>query len=222
MSKSPKTISLILLSVILFAGIVNWFSYQFFPHYAGPITATLVVIWCTLILRKYDEKWADYGLTKVKSPIRLLWQVPLVLVLTIAAGVLANFLFSSLFETNPVSQSRFEGMEGNLVLFLMWVAIGWMVGGFFEEMIFRGFLLNHFEQLFGKTNRATFMAICSQAFLFGLIHFYNRGWAGGFTIFVVALVMGLLYIRLGRNLWPLILAHGIVDTLSFLEDYLGG
>jgi membrane protease YdiL (CAAX protease family) len=88
-------------------------------------------------------------------------------------------------------------------------------------MIFRGFLFGHIEKIFGYFRWATAVAVIGQAFLFcGLVHFYNRGLVGGLTIFCVGLVLGVLYIKLGRNLWPLILAHGIIDTLSFLEDFL--
>ncbi len=221
MSKSQRIVLRTLITVVFFGAIINWWSYQILPNFSGPITATLVVLLCTFLLRKNSTKWTDFGLSKVERPIKLLWQVPLVMVLTIAAGILANLLFSSLFEIQSISQSRFEELEGNLPLFLMWSTIGWIVGGFMEEMIFRGFLLGHFEKLFIGHNWAIIAAVCLQAFLFGVIHFYNRGIVGGLTIFVVGLVLGLLYIKLGRNLWPLILAHGIIDTLSFLEDYLG-
>jgi len=221
MLKTLTKESLYLLIVILSGSILNWLTYQFFPDYSGPITATLLFVICTLLIKKSNGKWANYGFLKPNKPISLLWKVPLIMILTIVAGVLASKGFSWVFESNPITQARFEGLEENLPLFLLWVAIGWLVGGFFEEMIFRGFLLNNFEKLFGENNRATLLAILSQAFLFGLVHFYNRGIVGGLTIFVVAIVLGILYIRLGRNLWPLIIAHGIIDTLSFLEDFLG-
>jgi len=221
MSESQKSVLRNLIIVVLFGATINLLSYQILPNYSGPITATLVVLLCTFLLRKENKRWSDFGLSKMEKPIKLLWQVPLVLILTIAAGLLASLLISSFFEVDPVIQSRFKEIEGNLSLFLMWSTIGWIVGGFMEEMIFRGFLIGHFEKLFKDSKWATILAICSQAFLFGAIHFYNRGITGGFPIFIVALVLGLLYIKLGRKLWPLILAHGIVDTLSFLEDFLG-
>jgi membrane protease YdiL (CAAX protease family) len=210
-----------LLIVILSGGILNWLIYQFFPDYSGPITATLLFIVCTVLIKKSNGKWAEYGFLKPNKPVSLLWKAPMVMILTIVTGVLASKGFSWVFESNALAQTRFEGLEGNLPLFLLWVVIGWVVGGFFEEMIFRGFLLNNFEKLFGKNRNAITLAILSQAFIFGLAHFYNRGIVGGLTIFVVAIVLGILYIKFGRNLWPLIIAHGIIDTLSFLEDFLG-
>ncbi len=111
-------------------------------------------------------------------------------------------------------------MAGNVPMFLMWVAYGWIVGGFMEEMIFRGFILHHVLKIFEGSRSKFFIAVFSQAFLFGLVHFYNRGIIGGLMILIAGLVIGFLYLRFGKNLWPVILAHGIMDTLSFLEDFL--
>ncbi|GMN09561.1 hypothetical protein MTsPCn9_16040 [Croceitalea sp. MTPC9] len=221
MLNTQNKASLNLWIVVLSGCFLNRLTYQFLPDYSGPITATILIILCTVLIKSSKQQWSEYGLLKPKKPLRLLWKVLLVMVLTIAAGVLASKVFGSLFDSNAIAQTRFEGMEGNIPMFVMWVVIGWVVGGFFEEMIFRGFLLNNFEKLFDRSKWATVLAIIAQAFLFGLVHFYNRGIVGGLTIFTVAIVLGILYIRFGRNLWPLIIAHGIIDTLSFLEDFMG-
>ncbi len=221
MTTSQKTNFSNLIAVLASGIAVNAISYQFFPDYSGPVTATCLTVLCTVLIRQQGESWKDYGFVFQGKWVKLLWQVPLVFLLTVIAGAGTKKLMTLLVEVQPHVQSRFEGMEGNLPMFLLWTAIGWAVGGFMEEMIFRGFLLGQFERLLRKTKWATAMAVCAQAFLFGLVHFYNRGIAGGVTIFMVGVVMGILYLRLGRSLWPLILAHGIVDTLSFLEDYLG-
>ncbi|GAB4519520.1 MAG: hypothetical protein Tsb004_30590 [Allomuricauda sp.] len=172
------------------------------------------------MLYKKSETWKNYGLLKVEKPWRLLWQVPMCLVITILVGALANELFSNFLGVQVMPQNRFAALSGNLPLFLIWLVIGWVVGGFFEEMIFRGFLLGHIESLFGKYRWSAAVGVVGQAFLFGLVHFYNRGIVGGLTIFIVGITMGILFLGLRRNLWPLIIAHGIIDTLSFIEDFL--
>lgn len=207
--------------VVIFAALVNWVSYQFYPDYSGPITATLTVLLCTTLLWRNHQKWSDLGLRRLENPSKLLWQVPLVLVSSIAALAITNQLLSLLIEIPaPVQQSRFEGMAGNVPMFLMWVAYGWIVGGFMEEMIFRGFILNHVLKIFEGSKSKVYIAVFSQAFLFGLVHFYNRGIFGALMILIAGMVIGFLYIKFGKNLWPMILAHGIMDTLSFLEDFL--
>ena len=40
-------------------------------------------------------------------------------------------------------------------------------------------------------------------------------------ITAVGLAPGTAFVIVKRSLWPTILAHGTVDTLGFVEDYLG-
>lgn len=49
----------------------------------------------------------------------------------------------------------------------------------------------------------------------------SQGPTGVANIFVLALVFGAVYLRSGRNLWPLIAAHGIIDTVGITLIYLG-
>ena len=207
--------------VVSIGALVNYLVFQATQDYAGPITAALLLLLCSSVIRLNGSSWKELGLKKVDRPLRLLWQVPLVMVVTIAVGALGTKLLLMVFEAPVPSQSRFEGIEGNLIMFIQWSLIGWIVGGFMEEMIFRGFLLNQFAKLFRNHRMANFLAVLCQAFLFGAIHFYNRGIVGGLSIFMVSIALGLFYLRFNKNLWPLIIAHGIIDTLSFLEDFLG-
>ena len=39
---------------------------------------------------------------------------------------------------------------------------------------------------------------------------------------LIGLVFGLSYRAVGRNLWPLILAHGLIDSLDMVTHYFGG
>lgn len=215
---SPVT-SLII--VISFGAVVNFLVYQFQPDLAGPITASSLMLVSSILLYNDGLRWSDLGLRKMRKPYRLIWQVPTTFILTLAAALIGNFLFSSVFGEVVPYQTRFEGMEGNVMMFIKWVVIGWIVGGFFEELIFRGFLLHYFEKVFESNKYATLIAVLAQGFIFGLVHFYNRGIVGALSIFIVSLVLGSLYLKFKRNLWPLILAHGIMDTLSFLEEFLG-
>ncbi len=207
--------------VIAFAGIANvslWFAIG--SNYAGPITAICTLIFTTCILRHRGIRWANFGMTRPKKLTKLAWQVPIVLIGTVFVGIVAGNFFG-LFLSSVDSVSRTGDLEGNFVHFLLWVALGWIVGGFAEEMLMRGFLLNRAESMLGNARCKTPVAVVFQAAMFGLVHYYNRGLQGALTITMVGLALGTFYIWFGRNLWPTILAHGLVDTLSFLEDYLG-
>ncbi len=38
----------------------------------------------------------------------------------------------------------------------------------------------------------------------------------------IGLVFGIAYLAVQRSLWPLILAHGLIDTIDMITHYFGG
>jgi CAAX protease family protein len=206
---------------LLFMAIVNVSVYQITWVYAGPITALFTIILVTILIRRRGISWAELGLRRPKNIWIMLVQAVGVLIGTGVVLYLAYQFASLFFEKAETTISRFGNMEGNLQLYLWWVTLGWIVGGFFEEMLFRGFLLSRIELMLGKRKLSTIVAIFFQAAIFGMIHFYYQGAYGALTIFFAASFIGLCYVLFGRNLWPLILSHGLLDTLGFLGDFLG-
>jgi membrane protease YdiL (CAAX protease family) len=106
-----------------------------------------------------------------------------------------------------------EGDLGNYLLFL--IPIGWGTAAFGEELLVRGFLLARFSALVG-----TAWGVVLQAGLFTLGHAY-QGVTGMVNIFAVGLILGVVTLRAGGNLWPAIVAHGLIDTLGLTLIYLG-
>jgi hypothetical protein len=43
-----------------------------------------------------------------------------------------------------------------------------------------------------------------------------------FKVGLIGLVFGASFLVTGRNLWPLILAHGWIDSLDMVSHYFGG
>jgi CAAX amino terminal protease family. len=119
----------------------------------------------------------------------------------------------------PVQQPSFlASVRGNLGGFLLWVSIGWIVGGFMEECLFRGFLLSRVAALFTSRALGAAAGIVAQALLFGALHLYGGTFAFLFAA-VFALANGVFYVALGRNLWPLIVVHGIWNTAAIWSVY---
>ncbi|RTZ91269.1 MAG: CPBP family intramembrane metalloprotease, partial [Planctomycetota bacterium] len=116
------------------------------------------------------------------------------------------------------SVSRFGDLEGNWVLLFSILPFIWLES-FLEELLDRGFLLNWFERLFSKTSMATILAVIFQAVIFGFRHSYDLS-ERSITVGLIGLVMGIAYVAFGRKLWPLILAHCILNTMSMLERVL--
>ncbi|MCZ6760070.1 MAG: CPBP family intramembrane metalloprotease, partial [Gemmatimonadetes bacterium] len=63
-------------------------------------------------------------------------------------------------------------------------------------------------------------AVVSQAIAFGLIHAY-QGSTQAISIGIGGAVYGAAFLLARRNLWPLVVAHGLNDTIGFIFLYSG-
>jgi membrane protease YdiL (CAAX protease family) len=91
----------------------------------------------------------------------------------------------------------------------MLVAVAF-ANGWAEEVIVVGYLLTRLQQL--SVNRRAGLAWSS--LLRGGYHLY-QGFGAGLGNVAMGLVFGCLWLRTAR-LWPLVIAHGIIDTVAFV------
>lgn len=91
------------------------------------------------------------------------------------------------------------------VLILVSFANGWA-----EEVIVVGYLLTRLKQ-FGVTPTK---ALIASSVLRGAYHLY-QGFGAGLGNLAMGLVFGYAWRRTGR-LWPLVIAHGIIDSVAFV------
>ena len=82
--------------------------------------------------------------------------------------------------------------------------------GFAEEVVVVGYLITRLRQL-GLTQSS---AVWISGVLRGVYHLY-QGFGAGLGNVVMGLVFGYAWCRTGR-LWPLVLAHGIIDSVAFV------
>ncbi|MCW2651284.1 MAG: amino terminal protease self-immunity [Mycobacterium sp.] len=81
--------------------------------------------------------------------------------------------------------------------------------GWAEEVVVVAYLITRLRQL-GMGDRA---AIVCSSLLRGAYHLY-QGFGAGLGNLAMGLVFGYVWRRTGR-LWPLIIAHGLIDTVAF-------
>lgn len=91
------------------------------------------------------------------------------------------------------------------VLLLAAFANGWA-----EEVIVVGFLLTRLRQL----RFSPVAAVIVTSVLRGVYHLY-QGFGAGLGNVVMGLVFGYVYVRTGR-LWPLIVAHALINAVAFV------
>lgn len=115
----------------------------------------------------------------------------------------------------------FAIIQGQPLLYLYAVTmVAWVGAGFGEEVLFRGFIMKNLQAMFKNEKVGWTAANVLQAGIFALLH-ANQGLAGMIPVFVIALAFGYAFIRFGKSLWPLIVAHGLFDTVGLTLLYYG-
>ena len=178
----------------------------------------LVLGWISLWVRKIG--WRRIGLTRYRS-----WKI------TLGMGLGAGLLLQGfeLFVSQPLlvrwlgkqpDLEVFRALTGNLKLTLIFLALTWTLAAFGEEMVYRGYLMNRVADLLNRTRRAWIVSLFAVHIGFGLAHAY-QGLTGIIDEGLMGLLLGLIYLRTGRNLAVPIIAHGIGDSIDFVLIFFG-
>jgi membrane protease YdiL (CAAX protease family) len=183
--------------------------------YIGMILA-LAAVWIVSKIRECS--WDDFGLARPNSWGRtILIGIGMTVVLIVAGNLL-----SQLIKTPEADLSRFAPLHGNLPNLIINVVALWFTAGFLEEFLWRGYLMNRLIDLQGKnTKLAWAISLVGSAIIFGLAHAY-QGLPGVIKTATVGLLLGGGFLAVRRNLWPLIIVHVVIDTISMVQHYFGG
>jgi len=193
----------------------------FTPLYAGPASALMAMILATYVLRRKGASWRDLGFNRPKSWLKTIGLTALtmgfVILCTQAMG-----LFADRFFEGTSYGARFDHVEGNLAAYLMIMLVVWTHGSFFEELLFRAFVMTHTSALIGRPLRGDAVALLVSSVFFGYRHAYYQGIHGALLTGASGFAFGLFYLWFGRrNILPLIFAHGVINTLGQTFRYLG-
>jgi membrane protease YdiL (CAAX protease family) len=210
-SKWLAVAELIVVALIFYADFKHHIIFSKTPY-------LLLFGWLSLRVRKL--RWRDVGLKRFRN-----WKT------TIALGIAAGILLESfeLFVSQPIlvkylhkqpDLEVFQQLNGNLQITLLFIALAWTLAAFGEEMVYRGYLMNRVADLFNRTRSAWIISLIAVHLGFGLAHAY-QGWTGIIDEGLMGLLLGIIYLRTGRNLSVPIIAHGIGDTIDFILIFLG-
>ena len=167
------------------------------------------------VIRLRGETLADIGLKRPASWMR-----------TFMIGIgFAAIVFVAMYLSEKAGfrrdLSKFKDVQGNLELAILGVLYASIGAGFYEEFMFRGFLMQGLAMLFGASRSAWIVACVIQGALFGAAHAYQNALGIAITG-TLGILMGLLVLASGRNLWPVIIGHGLFDASRFVLFYFQG
>jgi membrane protease YdiL (CAAX protease family) len=185
----------------------------------GYVVSILIV---TVILKIRGSGWRQIGMARPQSWKRTILLgigvLLALLVMNIALQVIALNLPGA--EVQPIDQSRFNLLNGNLVLFLLFVGAAWTTIAFGEEMFYRAFLITQLGDVLPGSRLGTALVLLFSSTIFGLVH-WVEGPLGVINTFAMGLILGAVYLRSGRYLWITIIAHGLANSIRFLFLFLG-
>ena len=122
------------------------------------------------------------------------------------------------FVVEPYTEYDF--IRNKLTNLVITIVAAWIIGGFYEEIIFRGFIQTTISEWFVKSSHSFWLAGLSTSILFGLYH-WQQGIFGIISSFLGGLLWTFLLWRYKGNLWYPIISHAIFDTIALTMIYFG-
>jgi len=196
----------------------------FVPHYANltifiyPIVV-LVVVWLYL---KYisKESFSNIFFSFKRFHVKAIW-------IGIIAAILLSLFFrfawdpliNSILPSGKIDLSDFSNIRSSPVNYVIFLLIALLVGGFYEEIIFHGFIFTRLEKIF-KGKWATPVAFILTTIIFGLYHF-QQGIKGILLSAIAGAVYHALILKFNRNLWYGVFVHAFFDFIGLTLIYLG-
>lgn len=206
-----RTVTIAPIAVVLLVAIAT------LPNLGVMIGFVFVVTAMLICVRRGGP--AELGFRRPESWTRTI-------VLGVVIGTVTQVLFSIVIDPlleratgTVIDVSGFDGIRGSLPGFLVMLAVGWVIGGFLEEMLFRGYLMRRLTRILGEKPSAVALSVLLPAISFGLAHSYQDA-PGMLSTGLIAVLFGLLYVWTRYNLWLPIIVHGVIDTVGLTFIYL--
>ena len=189
--------------------------------FAGPASTVSAMLAATFLLYRRGLRWSDLGFRWPTDWRAVgLWSIGIFIALL--ATVAASGAVAGLWFENVGASGRFDFVEGNLAGYLLIMAVVWTHGSFFEELLFRAFIITKLAGAVDRFRGADILAAVIAAAFFGYRHFYYQGMHGAIVTGCIGLVFGLIYLRLRKTtILPLILVHGLTNSIAQTGRFLG-
>ncbi|QED38641.1 CPBP family intramembrane metalloprotease [Antarcticibacterium arcticum] len=214
--------------MILFAGHFvmqylghTWFKESFLdPTNPGfwLIITNAVFITAILLLNKQAGGWAWSQLGFAPGP--KWWHTVLITLGTIILIFVVSGFVRPLVTAvgDEPDISHLMVLQDNLPLLILALILVWVTAAFLQELVFRAFLINSLDALLGRTDWSPWWAVIFSSFIFGLMHAW-QGIGGILSTAVIGFIFGAVFLLNGRRILPLVLAHGILDSISLYGIY---
>lgn len=100
------------------------------------------------------------------------------------------------------------------------VLLGIVAGGFWEELVFRRMFMERVAVVLRSSSMRWIAAVLASATVDALLHLV-WGWATVVFSFQMFLLIGTLYVVLGRDIRPLMVGHALLDVTIITTVFFG-
>jgi membrane protease YdiL (CAAX protease family) len=140
------------------------------------------------------------------------------LAVMLAYSPVADRLATRLVQ-KPPTLDTFRAIQESKAKLIAGIVVAWVLGGFLEELVFRGIVLKSVECLLAAWFIGTIaasIAVCVAAVGAGIVHLY-QGPRAVVIVTQLSVLFGVLFVVSGHNLWAVMLCHGLYDTIAFIR-----
>ncbi|MGJ1434285.1 MULTISPECIES: CPBP family intramembrane glutamic endopeptidase [Sphingobacterium] len=185
------------------------------PFYSYAVICFLAIF---LVLRREGRTLRDLGLDKKNLSSRaILVGILSALAWVIFMQIIYIPVIKHLFNVPDYTEYNF--IRSSMARLIMTIVAAWIIGGFYEEVVFRGYIQNILEKKLFK-GMGRWLPIVITSILFGLYHLQQDIFA------VIAACLGglywsILYKKWNNNLWVSIISHALFDMITLILIYTG-
>ena len=195
----------------------------FLPHFSGApmfvfIPVLLIIIW--LLLKSNKENFSNLGFSFNRFTFKAVWAGAVSAIILFAFLQYVFFpLFSKIIPLHKTDLSDFSNIRHNPFNYIFFVLLGFIGGGFYEEIAFHGYIFTRLEKML-KGKYTLLISYILANIIFGLYH-WQLGASGVINALMAGLAYHALMLKFNRNLWYAFFFHGFFDAIAFTYIFLG-
>ncbi len=195
----------------------------FYPHIGGnilvyPIIVMLLVLLYLRFVTRENLKDLFFSFKRFEFKSVLIGIAGAIILSAFFRFAWTPFI-NLILPVGKIDLSDFDSIRGNTGKYIFILVLALIVGGFYEELIFHGFIFTRFEKIIpGKYSTAIAFGLTTM--IFGAYHM-QQGIKGVLLTMIAGAVYHWLVLRFRRNLWYGIFIHTFFDFIGLTMIYLG-
>ncbi len=178
-------------------------------YISGSLTLFILALLLILVWMIYKRSFSGLGFTLPVEDNEWIWWLSAFILLYIVDVTRSLLMAKDLRQSirrwkdrTPFTPTKWQEIPLYLVMCVS--------AGICEEIIYRGFLITYFLQVFRGTGNPELWALSIPAILFAGGHYY-QGARAVLKIFVLSVLFGLIFLRSG-SLLPVMILHFLIDA----------